>query len=382
MTTSFIELSRSALKNNIEFIRQQIGENVILSSVIKGNAYGHGIHEMTTELERLGIRHFSVFGVHEARQIFEVRKKKSTIMVMGEVGQQDFDWVVRNEIECYVFNFQHLKRFCETARKLGKKAQIHIELETGMHRTGFDSKYWKNVVDFIHENKDFLVFKGLCTHFAGAESISNYKRIQRQRRVFRQGVQYFKRHDLEPEVIHTSCSAAMISYPKERWDLVRIGILQYGLWPSRETYISYLTKKKIYEDPLKRVISWKSHIMDIKSVKRKEFIGYGMTFLAEQDTRIASVPVGYSQGYSRVLSNQGKVIVNGKRLDVIGTVNMNMLLIDVTSLERVSIGDTVLLIGDQGEYSITVAAFSDMSNQLNYELLTRLDKDIPRKIIA
>lgn len=135
------------------------------------------------------------------------------------------------------------------------------------------------------------------------------------------------------------------------------------------------------EDPLKRVISWKSEVMDIKQVEPDQFIGYGTTLLSEQKMKIASVPVGYGHGYSRSLSNQGKVIIKGHRLDVIGLVNMNLILVDVSVIDDLEPGDEVILIGDHNGISITVASFSDLSSQLNYELLTRLDKEIPRKFI-
>ncbi|MBT5992704.1 MAG: alanine racemase, partial [Bacteroidetes bacterium] len=160
--------------------------------------------------------------------------------------------------------------------------------------------------------------------------------------------------------------------------MVRIGIMQYGFWSSIETLINYLSKQKSKVDPLIRVLRWKTQIMSIKNVKTGEFIGYGTEYLAQQDMIIGTVPVGYSHGYSRSLSYQGRVLVNDNRVDVIGVVNMNLLIIDLSLVPHTKKGDEVVLIGKQGDVEITVASFSEFSNQLNYELLTRLPQSIPR----
>jgi alanine racemase len=165
-------------------------------------------------------------------------------------------------------------------------------------------------------------------------------------------------------------------------DLVRVGIMQYGLWSSKETFANYSAKQKTTVDPLKRVISWKSKIINIKEVNSGEFIGYGTTFMAEGKMKIALIPVGYSDGYSRSLSNQGRVLVNNKRASVIGIINMNSTMIDITQIPSVKIGDEVVLIGSQEEMSVSVASFRELSNLLNYELLTRIPSEIPRKITA
>jgi alanine racemase len=162
--------------------------------------------------------------------------------------------------------------------------------------------------------------------------------------------------------------------------MVRTGILLYGFWPSRETLIDYLTRTKEHTDPLTSIISWKTRVMTIKEVEIGEYIGYGTSFLTNRKTRIAIVPVGYGYGYSRALSNQGRVLVAGQRVAVIGMVNMNMMAIDITEVEGVENGSEVVLIGFQGENRITVASFGELSSQLNYELLARLPHNIPRLI--
>ena len=378
-SSSSIELSRLALENNIDFLRKLVGPDVTISSVLKGNAYGHGIKHMVPELERLGIRHFSVFGSFEALDVASFSTESSTILIMGDILDDHMPWMIENDVECFVFNKIRLNALCKQARLMKKKARIHLELETGMNRTGINPSEWKEMAALLQDYSDCIEVIGMCTHFAGAESVSNYKRILNQKEIFSNGVAYFKGKGINPTILHTSCSAGAIMYPENNLNMVRIGILQYGLWPSQETQVSYMREHKLTEDPLSRVISWRSHVMDIKTVKMGEFIGYGTSFLAEYDMRVASVPVGYSYGFSRGLSNHGRVLINGHRLSVVGVVNMNMFLVEITHAE-VNIGDKVTLIGNDGDLSISVSHFSNLSEQLNYELLTRLDKDIPRVV--
>ena len=379
-TNSIIELNKIAYQQNIDFLKKTFGKKVILSSVVKGNAYGHGITEFVNMAYDCGVSNFSVFDVEEAKLVKAQLKDQATIMVMGLVNEEDMEWVIENGVEFFVFDKIRLTKASKAAKKAQKKALVHIEVETGMHRTGFEKKELNSVITILKKESQHLIFKGLCTHYAGAESIANYYRVDKQIKRFYEMYDQFSSQGLQPEIKHSACSAASMMFPETRMDLVRIGIMQYGLWPSPEVFVNYLNSKKSKTDPLQRVITWKSKIMNIKSVNSGEFIGYGTSFLAERKMTIAVVPIGYSHGYSRSLSNQGRVLINGQRCIVVGSVNMNMMTIDVTDVENVKKEDEVVLIGNQGELNVSVASFSDFSNQLNYELLTRISKTIPRKI--
>ncbi len=377
---SVIEISKSALANNYKFLKTQFAHSKI-SSVVKGNAYGHGIEHFVPIAQECGIDHFSVFSADEAWRVLNCCRSKPEIMIMGMLDHHQLKWAIENEISFYVFDLERLEMANNASKKIGKKAKVQVELETGMNRTGFDQIELDSVLDFINKNDDSIQFSGFCTHFAGAESIANYYRIKNQIKIFKQGVSRLKKKKVIPEIYHTSCSAAAVRFPETRYQLVRIGIMQYGFWPSKEVFIEYNSRLENKHDPLKRIISWKSSIMSIKQVKTGEFIGYGTSFLAHYDMTIAIVPVGYSHGFARSLSNSGRVIVNGHRVGVIGIVNMNALTIDITGLDNIKRGDEVVLIGDHGDVSISVASFSELSDQLNYELLVRLPREIPRKII-
>jgi alanine racemase len=380
-TNSTIELNTTAYQKNLSFLRTTFGKKVRISCVVKGNAYGHGVEEIVSMAYANGITHFSVFDVQEAKTVKAELEDKATVMVMGLVQDEDMEWVVANNVEFFVFDKARLTKAAKTAKKLDKKAIVHIEVETGMNRTGFEKNELNTVIAFLKKEKEHVFFKGLCTHYAGAESIANYYRVDKQIKRFEDIYQYLCKNELKPEIKHSACSAASIMFPETRMDMVRIGILQYGLWPSPEVFVNFLSTKKSKIDPLQRVITWKSKIMSVKKVKIGEFIGYGTSFLAERKMKVAVIPIGYSHGYSRSLSNQGRVLIDGQQCIVVGSVNMNMMTVDVTNLESVKKDDEVVLIGSQNDLSVSIASFSDYSNQLNYELLTRISKTIPRKII-
>jgi alanine racemase len=381
--TSYIELSESAVKNNIDFIQNFLGEGVTFSSVVKGNAYGHGIANYCPLAHKSGIQHFSVFSAQEALSVSEaLPNHEFALMIMGDIGNEELPWAIENDVEFYVFEQDRLDAAIAIAKKMGKKAKVHVELETGMNRTGFDPRQIPSVFKKIEANLNFVAVKGICTHLAGAESIANYKRVKDQFGRFKRYQTKLSAYPWLNAKRHMASSAASMRYTNTQMDLVRIGILQFGFFPTQEIFVHYSAKKKIHESPLQRILSWKTRVMDVKSVKAGEFVGYGNSYFTNQATKIALLPVGYSAGYSRSLSNQGKVLINGTRYDVIGTVNMSMLAVDISMNEHIKKGDEAVLIGTQGDSEISVSSFSDYSQLINYELLTRLPQDIPRIITS
>ncbi|MEX2380071.1 MAG: alanine racemase [Vicingaceae bacterium] len=303
------------------------------------------------------------------------------MMIMGFLDKEHIPWAIENEISFYVFTLSRLKESIKAAKKIKQKAKIHIEVETGMNRTGFRKTDFESVFELVNQNKEHLQIEGLCTHLAGAESITNFYRVKRQVNTYRQLVEQFKEAGIIAKYRHIACSAGVLNYPETQLDLVRVGIANYGYWPSNELRMNKLLDKDNFVDPLQAVLSWKSKVMSINIVPEGEYISYGKSFLTNRECKVASVPVGYGYGFSRALSNLGRVLINGKRVSVVGVVNMNMMLVDVTDLPNVKEEDEVVLIGQQGQLEITVSSFSDMTSNLNYELLARLPQDIPRIVV-
>lgn len=381
MYSSKLYLSKSAYKHNINFIRKLVGDNTIISSVVKGNAYGHGIKEFVPLAESCGVNHFSVFSQDEAYKVKKYCRKSSTIMIMGVLSLKKILWVIKNDVEFYIFNFQRLEAAVKLAKRINKKVKIHIEFETGMNRTGFSEEELPKLFDLLKEHRGHIIIRGLCTHFAGAESVSNYYRIKKQIKRFKKYVSIFKSNEIEYGLLHAACSAAAVTLPKTRFDMVRIGVMQYGFWPTDETKMFYLVKRKKKLDPLMPILKWESEIMSIKKVYAGEYIGYADHYLAKEDMRVGTVPVGYAQGYGRILSNNSWVIINSELTEVIGVINMNLFQVDLTHLPNAKIGDAVTLIGREGDKEIRFSSFNNRKTSLNYEILTRIPEYIPRKIV-
>ncbi len=379
--TSYIEISESAYKHNIKYIRSIVGKDVRLSVVVKGNAYGHGVENIIPIAEKAKINHFAVFSATEAMDVHKVSNPKSSIMIMGYLSDDQIAWAIEQGVEFYVFDIERLEKAIELSKVIKKPAKIHIEVETGFRRTGFEYDDLLNIVNLIKDNKKHIVFEGLCTHYAGAESITNYLRVVTQIDEYRKIYRYFARHDLRPKYRHTAGSAATLMYPQTIMDMVRVGIVQYGFWPSQESYIHQFKKNKAKESTIKRLISWKSEVMTIKYVEPGDFVGYGTSYMANKKLKVAIIPVGYANGFSRSLSNTGRVLVKGKRVPVIGTVTMNTMSVNVTDVPNVQKGDEVVIVGKQGRLSISIASFCELSDQLNYQLLARLPGNIPRVVV-
>lgn len=380
--TSYLEISQSAYQSNIEFLRKDLGPQTEISVVVKGNAYGHGIENIVALAESNGVRHFSTFSADEAWRVFQTSQHQSTVMIMGMINPDDLAEVIATGIEFYVFDFERLEQAISISKKINIPAKIHIEVETGFHRTGFEWDELEWLASLVKENKEYIELKGLCTHYAGAESISNYVRVRNQIKQYRKFKKWFNNQEIAFDKYHTACSAASLLYPETKMDLVRIGIASYGFWPTQETYMYRFQSLPVdNKNPLKRLISWKSSIMNTKKVKMGDFIGYGSSYMAPRNMSIALVPVGYCHGFSRMLSNQGKVLIGGVIVPVVGTVTMNSIAVDITDLEKVQAGAEVVLIGKQGNQEISVASFGESSQQVNYELLTRLPQNIRRKLV-
>lgn len=379
--TSYIEISKSAYRENLKFLKGWLGPNTRFSSVVKGNAYGHGLEVFVPLAQDCGVDHFSVFSADEAQRIKPFLHQDTDLMIMGDVYGSGLEWAVENGVEFFVFDFDRLHDAIAIAEKTGVAAKIHIELETGMNRTGFENADFDKLAGILNEKSTQLELKGICTHFAGAESLSNFLRVKKQIKLFKTGVDWFRDQGFSFEYRHACCSAAAMRFPDMHLDMVRIGIMQYGFWPSREVFAEYAMNLDDPGDPLQRLINWRSHVMSIKDIEPGAYVGYGTSFIAHKGMRIAIVPVGYSQGFSRSLSNHGRVLVGKQRENVVGIVNMNSISVDISQSPEIKIGDEVVLIGKQGDAELSVASFSEFSDLMNYEILTRLPVLIPRIVV-
>lgn len=381
---AWIELSESALRNNLRVLKRKIGRGVRFCSVVKGNAYGHSLGCYVPLAERCGVRHFAVFSAAEAAMVLEARTQRSDVVIMGHIDDHDLRWAIDQGVAFFVFDLGRLDAALAAARKSGRPARVHLEVETGLNRTGLSAKSLRRAAERFHRDSHLLQPEGLCTHFAGAESFANYWRVQQQMKTFAARSELLTELGFADTLRHVACSAVVFNYPECLHDMVRVGIAQFGYWPSQETRLHHLkgNGRRRRTPVLQRVLSWKSRVMNLKTVPVGEFVGYGNSYQATRKMRLAAVPVGYYHGFARDQSNLGHVLIRGSRCQVVGMVNMNMLTADVSDVPDAKVGDEVVMIGSQGEQDISVGTFGERTNDLNYEVLVRLPGSLPRVVVA
>lgn len=382
---SWIELSKKSLYANLRFLRRVIGPEVKFCSVVKGDAYGHCIAIYVPLAEECGVRHFAVFSAEEAARVLDASTQRSSLMIMGQIDLHDLSWAIENEVSFFAFDPHRIDAALRTAKKLGRRARIHLEVETGLHRTGLSERGLHAALKRLLQNPEHLELAGLCTHLSGAESSANYYRIGRQKEIYRKRLEMVQDQGITGFDRHVACSAAIFNHPDTILDLVRVGIAQYGFWPSEETRISWQRglneRGRPKKSKLERVMSWRSRVMGLNTAPSGAFVGYGLSHQVLRKARIAAVPVGYTHGFPRAQSNLGHVLIRGHRCPVVGTVSMNSLSVDVTDLPGVALGDEVVLIGRQGEAEVSVGSFGERTHELSYEVLARLSAHLPRIVV-
>lgn len=377
---TWIELNERALNHNLDELRRWFGD-VEMCMVVKGNAYGHGYDPIVPLAEAAGIRAFAVYSSREAVGFLKASDGGSRLMVMGHADHRNLPWVLRHGIEPWLndlHDWPWVRHVMEGRDPPCEQAALHLELETGMYRTGLplDEAYETAVA--IHDH-DRARLAGVCTHLAGAEDSGNSERISAQRQYYLDFLARLEEVGIDPGQRHIASSAAALLDPDCRFDLVRVGISSYGLWPSPEVR-SRVTV--LPEAPrLFNVLSWKARVVALRDVPDGAFVGYGRSYEAEGDQRIAVVTVGYADGFSRALSNQGNVIIRGRRATIVGNVNMNMIQCHVTHIPDIEVGDEVVIIGRQGSRETSVSSFSEFNAMVNYEQMARLSQEIPRVVV-
>jgi len=374
----WVELDRAALASNIGQFRSLIGDRINLLAVVKANAYGHGILEISKLSLKVGV---DWLGVHSLEEGLLLRQEgiDCPLIVLGYVSSQELEKAVTHGLRLTVYNLDTIHLLAQITRRLKKKALLHLKIETGTHRQGIQEE---DVLLFIKEiqKHPYLVVEGLSSHFANIEDTTDhtYSRLQLKR--FERIIKKVEKNNTEIPIKHMACTAATILFPDTYFDMVRVGIGMYGLWPSKETYLSSILRKRksIF---LKPVLSWKTRIAQIKKIPQGSFIGYGCTYRTTRETVLGVLPVGYYDGYSRSLSNYSYVLIKGHRAPLRGRVCMDFIMVDVTDIPGVNLEDEVILLGQEGEEVISADYLADLAGTINYDIVTRINNLIPRVII-
>lgn len=378
-----IEINSEHLKHNLEEFRKLTGSRNLMF-VVKGNAYGHGLKEVisiTKDLDFIG--YYAVDSLEEAITVrFGDTSKK--ILIIGWADKEQLNTIIKREFEMVVPSLEYLRQVESLSKASGKRAKVHLKVETGTARMGMRPSEVEEVLKEAKIQDGVLCsshvdFTGIYSHFANIEDTTDHSYAQAQLDIFN--------HLLEtigPKagvlLKHFSCSASTLLFPKTHFDIARIGISAYGFWPSKATYVSYIEKQKM-PIQLKPVLSWYTKVAQVKVLEKGESIGYGLTYRAFDRSKIIVVPVGYYDGYDRRLSNQATIIVNGINAPVRGRICMNMFMADVTHIPEIKQGDPVILIGSDGNETISADHLAEWASTINYEIIGRINPLIPRRVI-
>jgi len=374
----WVEIDSSALTHNIRQFRRLIGKNRKLLATVKANAYGHGILAVAKIALQAGA---DWLGVHSIEEGLFLRKKKvdCPILVLGYISFDELERAVRNDLRLTVYNPETIERLIEFAPHLQGQIRLHVKVETGTHRQGIREEDFFSFVEKIQRHPE-LVLEGMSSHFANIEDTTDHSYARFQLDNFEKICQKLKEHGIEIPIKHIACTAATILFPETYFDMVRIGVGMYGLWPSKETYLSCILQNR-KPIQLKPVLSWKTRIAQIKKIPKGSFVGYGCSFRATRETILAVLPLGYFDGYSRAFSNMSHVIIKGQRAPVRGRVAMNFVMTDVTDIPEVQVEDEAVLLGKDGVETITADDLAAWAGTINYEIVTCINPLLPRILV-
>ncbi len=363
---TWIEIDKKAIAHNYRVFRNLIDKKCKLLAVVKSNAYGHNLMEFAKEQEKLGVDFLGVDSVVEA---LTLRKEgiRIPILVLGYTLPEMLSEAASKNISITVSNFETLSVVIKSKLKI----KIHIKVDTGMSRHGFLENDIEEVLNKLKNNKNIII-EGLFTHFSMAKNPSFPAHTNSQIEKFEKWREAFIKA-LHKPLCHASATSGTLLYSKAHFDMVRIGISLYGIWPSKESeaYMGDMIS-------LKPVLSWKTIIAEIKKLPKGAKVGYDCTEVLKKDSVIAVCPIGYWHGYPRALSSIGKVLINGEKAKILGRVCMDIIMIDITNIKNIKVGEEVVLIGKSESSEISADDISALIDGSSYELLTRINPLIKR----
>ncbi len=371
----YAEVRLDAVISNMDNMKANIAPKTKMIAVIKTDGYGHGAIPIARELE--GLDYLFGFAVATAEEALILRHVgiKKPILILGYTFPYSYEKLIEEEVRMAVFREDTLKELSEAAARLAergirKNAKVHIKVDTGMSRIGVRPD--KKGLEFVKRTfeTEGIEVEGIFTHFARADE-SDKTAAKKQLTEFREFIgQIEEKTGRKIPVKHCSNSAGIVEMPDANMDVVRAGITLYGLWPSNQV------RKDIVK--LSPVLSLYSHIVYIKEIEAGTAVSYGGTYVADRVRRVATIPVGYGDGYPRGLSGKGYILINGKKAPILGRVCMDQFMVDVTEIPEAAMGDRVTLIGREGQQEITMELLGELSGRFNYELACDITKRVPR----
>ncbi len=368
---AWVEVDLDKSLNNLNEVKRVVGSNVKVCPVIKANAYGLGSVKIAEEYEKLGVDMFAVAVLSEG---IELRKKiKSTpILVLGYTPDYLFEEAVEQDLTLTIYNYNHAVELSKSAVKLNKTAKIHIKVETGMNRLGFlPTEVNADRIADISKLKNIII-EGMYTHFAKADEKDKTTACKQAQR-FEEFDNKLKQKNIKIPIKHAANSATIIDLPQFYYDMVRPGIMLTGSYPSKE-----VDKENVN---LKMPAALKAKIANIKTIEKGSGVSYGHIFIAQGKTVVATLPLGYADGFNRRLSQKIYVMYKGQECPLIGRICMDQCMIDITNVENPKIDDEVLIYGDRDTGACTQDEIADILGTISYEVLTSLSRRLPRVYI-
>ncbi|WP_195972928.1 alanine racemase [Clostridium thermobutyricum] len=361
------EVDLKAIENNIKEIKRVAKDKEIIA-VVKADAYGHGALDVVPVLLKNGADRLAVAVITEAIELREAGINVP-ILILGYTPISFADDIINYDIEQTVFDLNYAKELSKAALRLGKKAKIHISLDTGMGRIGFiPNEESINAIEEISK-LDGIEITGMFTHFSTAdEADKNYTREQFEK--YKWTVDQLEKRDINVGIKHVANSATIIDLEEYYYDAIRPGIILYGYYPSNE-----VNKEKIKIRP---ALTLKSHVIHLKEVKEGTYISYGRKYVTKGIEKIATLPIGYADGYTRLLSGKVKVIINNKLVPVVGRICMDQCMVNVSELDSVKVGDEVILLGETENCKYNADDIAKEIDTISYEILCMIGKRVPR----
>jgi len=367
MYSSWLEISKSAILHNLAQYQRIVGKKVEIMPIVKSNAYGHDMIEVA-KLVAPKVNWLGVVSLGEALALRQNNIKKR-IFVLSYAQARYLKEGIKQGIDLPVYDLEYAKMISKQASQLKKIAKVHIKIDTGTSRVGILPKV---AVEFIKKVSLLpnLKIEGVYSHFAASEENQTFTKFQLQS--FNQVLADFKKEGINIPIKHFACSAAALVEPKSHFNLIRLGLGLYGLWPSEQAKKIALTQYPWLK--LKPALVWKTKVIQVKDIPAGTKVGYGCSYTAKKKMKLGVLAVGYWEGYDRHLSNQGEVLIKNKRCRVLGRVCMNLIMVDISKVRGVKAGDEVILLGK----GVPAEELAEKIGTINYEIITRINPVLPR----
>ena len=352
-------------RNNIRLVREKVGSGRLICAAVKADGYGHGSVELSRIAIEEGVDRFAVATVQEGVALRE-NGIKHPVILLTLISPEDFEYIVRYDIQPFVADHKYAAMLNMEASRFGKNVHVHLHVDTGMGRIGCAPEDAASLAEDIAALKN-IKLEGMSTHFACADS-GDRSFTEKQMARFKSALDSVKALGIDPGIVHASNSAGVLEYPESWIDMVRPGIMLYGYYPGKETERSL---------PLKPVMEFRTKVVYLKKVSAGQALSYGATYVTKEDTMVATLPVGYGDGYNRLLSSKGEVVIRGKRYKISGRVCMDQCLVDLGADTDVQLYDDVILFGPD-KNSPSAEDIADLTGTIPYEVTCNVNKRVPR----